>query len=78
MRSILLISVLCFCASCSTLVWDKPGASSQDFNSDVGYCKNDSYTRATNALGQTNPYTQEPLFQNCMMSKGWHLEEKAK
>ena len=68
MRYVLIL----FLAGCATQkVWDRPGASSTDFEMDRGYCQ-------AQAFGSPGMYTMQVaiVFNACMRSRGWVLVDQ--
>jgi len=77
-------------AACAPLVWTKPGATTVDFNKDKYSCSRDSMTAAPNvaintncnqwtgtcAVQDFNQGNRNQLFNDCMVSKGWALQQQ--
>lgn len=64
--------VLAGCATTET-VWNKAGASEQDFNVDTGQCK----AQAFSVPGMV-PVQVAAVYGSCMQGKGWQAEERQK
>ena len=72
MKTIAAIGVLGFLLGCATpKVWQKQGASQQDFYTDSGQCR-------AQAFGAPGMYTMQValIYNNCMQGKGWYLVDQ--
>jgi hypothetical protein len=76
MRGTAVLLALCLvgCATKQTQTyWEKPGASQQDFQADMGQCR----AQAFSVPGAMNNLVQVAIVQNtCMQGKGWYLVEQ--
>ena len=71
-------------AGCATPpLWNKPGASEQDFNADKYQCMQGSQQQTSSVYigpyggsGSSGQTTNTPLFTACMQAKGWSLQRQ--
>jgi uncharacterized lipoprotein YmbA len=70
-RYLIVLMLLAGCASePKQTYWEKPGASAQDFNQDIGQCR-------AQAFGNTMNLMQAAIIQSsCMAGKGWYTVER--
>jgi hypothetical protein len=75
--------LLCSFAGCANNVWYKPGASANDFEADKYTCLQQSQQQASSAAvnqyggaAQSGSVTNWNLFNSCMGSKGYSLQDK--
>jgi hypothetical protein len=72
MRYLVVLMILSACATKQTY-WEKPGASAQDFNQDMGQCR----AQAFSVPGAMNNLMQVAAVQSsCMQGKGWYTVER--
>lgn len=70
MRCLFVLLLLAGCATPKQTYWEKPGASAQDFNQDIGQCR-------AQAFGNTMNLMQAAIIQSsCMQGKGWYTVER--
>jgi hypothetical protein len=82
-KSALSIAALVVLTGCQPMVWNRPGASQADFNTERYQCMQASQQQTSSAYinqyggaassGQT---TNDPLFIACMNAKGWSLQRQ--
>ena len=65
-RHALVIVLVLLCGCATRKVWDKPGASQDDFAVDQGQCQ-------AQALSAPNPMNEGGVFHGCMRGKGWKI-----
>lgn len=77
--SFVLISFLL--SACTPMVWNKPGASQDDFSKDRYECLQQSQQRSAGAsinraglVASDNVITNAELFRACMNAHGWYLQ----
>lgn len=70
MRYLAVLLLLVGCAKKESF-WEKPGASSMEFEMDKGQCQ-------AQAFGTPGMYTMQVamVFNACMRGKGWYLVER--
>lgn len=68
MRQAALILALGLVACRTTMIYDKPGASPDDFHRDNGSCE--AYARAAAV-----PYEGRNIYDACMRGKGWYRQK---
>ena len=66
-----LILLLAGCAS-NTKFWDKPGASSMEFEMDRGSCQAQGFSAPMGPMSMQSAM----IFNACMRSRGWQLVEQ--
>lgn len=72
MRYLLVLLIVTGCATKQTY-WEKPGASNEEFNRDMGTCR----AQAFGVPGATNNLMQVAIVQStCMNGKGWYTVER--
>lgn len=65
-NAVLVFGVAAVCLSgCAQAVWNKAGASEQDFRMAQGQCKAQAYAAP-------NAFDFLPVFNNCMIGQGWY------
>lgn len=81
MKKLVLWTAVILVTACSPMVWQKPGASQNDFSQDKYICIQEAQQRVSsarvNAYGGTadnTVVTNESLYGSCMNSKGWYLK----
>ncbi len=66
-----LVSLL---VGCAPTIWDKPGATAQDFERDKFYCLQQARTREVRVYG-SYAYAQDdtnwPIYWSCIQAQGW-------
>jgi hypothetical protein len=65
----LLILVLAGCAT-TERYWEKPGASSSEFEMDKGFCHAQAFGSGMNTMQVAL------VFNGCMRSRGWYIVER--
>lgn len=69
-RYFLLVLLLTACATQKPITWNKPGASTQDFNMDAGQCRAQAY-----GVAGAPPMQVAMVYGSCMQGKGWTATE---
>lgn len=67
MKRVIMIGAIML-AGCATVVWERPGASQQDFQTEAGQCK-------AQALGAANGANTGGIYRYCMEGKGWRARK---
>ena len=70
MRTVLFVLLLAGCAT-TERYWEKPGASSGEFEMDKGFC----HAQAFGSPGM-NTMQVALVFNGCMRGKGWAIVER--
>jgi hypothetical protein len=83
MKRIAVASSLILLSACANNVWVKPGATQSEFAQQKYACMEQSQHRVSSAYinqygGSSDSYvtTNSPLFNACMNSQGWYLQDK--
>jgi hypothetical protein len=71
-RIALLILAAVSISSCARTVWDKAGASQQDYNVDSYACEKDARQSGYFGSGIIGGVNMQNFFNRCMVSKGWY------
>ena len=73
--------VACLLSACAPMVWNKPGATQDDFAKDRYECLQQAQQRSAGArissaglVANDNIVTNGPLFDACMNAHGWYLQ----
>ncbi len=61
-----------FLNGCTPMVWDKAGASPQDYNQDSYACEKDSRQSGYFGYGLSGQINMQAFFDKCMVAHGWH------
>jgi hypothetical protein len=71
-------------AGCQAPMWSKPGATTENFNTDRYQCMQGSQAQASSAyvnryggVASSGPVTNDPLYAACMNAKGWTLQRQS-
>lgn len=74
MRYLIVLLMLAGCAQTQKRShWEKPGATEQEFNADMGQCR----AQAFSVPGAVQNLMQVAIVQNsCMQGRGWYLVER--
>ena len=67
----LIVLLLAGCAS-TTKVWDKPGASSSEFEMDRGACQAQGFGAPMGPMSMQSAM----IFNGCMRGRGWQLVDQ--
>lgn len=83
MRTLVVPITLLLVSGCAPMVWNKPGASQDDFSRDRYTCMQDSQQRVSGAVVNqfggysTNEVITNPnIFRACMNANGWYLQQQ--
>jgi hypothetical protein len=83
MKRIALVSSLILLSACANYVWVKPGATQSEFAQQKYACMQQSQQQVSSAYvnqygGSSDSHvtTNKPLFNACMNSQGWYLQDK--
>ena len=76
-RHLLLIGTVCVALTgCAQNVWNKPGASQQDFVTDQYGCERDARQSGGFGTGLVGAIEVQNYFNRCMGAHGWSLQNK--
>ena len=82
--SALLLGVLIALTGCAQPLWNKPGASVEDFNVDKYQCMQGAQQQTSSAYinrygggASSGQSTNAPLYNACMNAKGWTLQAQS-
>jgi hypothetical protein len=76
-RGIAAVAAASFCLlGCAPTIYDKPGATSQDFVTDKYACNKDAHQSGGFGNGLAGAIAINQFFEECMNAHGWYAEHK--
>ena len=71
-KTCLIIIATFFVVACTPMVWDKRGATTQDYNKDSYECEKDSRQSGYFGGGFSGAINMQAFFDKCMIAHGWN------
>ena len=75
-RATIVVLVPFILAGCTQTVWDKPGATQQDYNQDTYACEKDTRQSGYFGGGLMASLRMKEFFDRCMVAHGWTARER--
>lgn len=75
--AVLGVAALVLLSACAPMIWDKKGATQQDYNQDHYACEKDARQSGYFGTGIVGAINIRDFFQECMVAHGWTLRGQA-
>jgi hypothetical protein len=72
-RAVLSGAAMLLLSACAPMIWDKEGATQQDYNQDHYACEKDARQSGYFGTGIAGAINMRDFFKECMVAHGWTL-----